>query len=186
MGFAEFTIGLLPIEDSPLYQGNDLRSLISLTEEIQTKWPILHPDQIEMERAFPPLPDNQIILVAEQSDSLFQVYLRLGNLRSDDILMSLHFAYCNPRRVIEPVLGLAEWLMATYMLYCRIEPDLPPEFQTKGDLIFNATGLHQILLPCYDYNRRFWQLDFGSVEEMPLRPGDAVAHFLTPLVSNVS
>lgn len=95
-------------------------------------------------------------------------------------LISLRFAYTNPRSVYEPVFDFIGWAMCTYNLYCQVVPDLAPGQQPGIQIIHDARDVRSTLLPCIEYNRKLWQMDADTEEEAILRPGDAVARFITP------
>lgn len=183
MGFEEYAIGLYPKETSSLYSGNNLQSFRKIVQEARRQWPMLCPDEAEMARLLPPKRAEQEILVSETPDGLFQVSFRLGNLRRDDILIGLRFAYSNPRSVYEPFCRVAEWFMTQYELCCHIDPDLAPDQEALADKVCETSNLRSLLLPSMDYNRRLWQSEAQTEEEAILRPGDAVERFITPLLS---
>ena len=180
----EFSVDLCPQSKSSLHSGNDLATFRSVVNEIRREWPVLCQDDVEISRLMYPKRLDEEILVSDTPDGLFQVFVWLQHLNTDDVGISLRFAYSNPRTVYEPFCSLVEWLMKHYDLCCYISADLAPEQQGIGDTICEADNLRSILVPSMEYNRWLWQGDVQTEEEAILRPGDAVARFMTPLYIN--
>lgn len=182
MGFEEFAVGLYPKETSSFQMGNSVQRFRGVIAEIRQRWPTLYPDELEIARAIHPKRPEDEILVSETKEGIFQMFLKLGNLRDDDIFVSLKFAYSNPRSVYEQFCCLVEWLMIEYSLYCHIATDLAPGQQDQDEDIVDVSRLRSVLICCMDYNRNLWHLEAQTEEEAVLRPGDAVERFIIPLL----
>ncbi len=74
-------------------------------------------------------------------------------------------------------------MMETYSLSLHLCADNAPGVPLP-DEITETNDLCNLLLPAMDYNRKLWQLDMQTTEEVALRPGDAVAHFLPAVISH--
>ena len=181
MGFEAFEVYLYPIAGSPMGSTIESATLSALVSEMQTLWPEFRSDTVEIAHLFKPLSANAAILVYETSEGLLQLGVHFDPAYP---MFALGFAYCNPRSVDGPFCAITEGLMQRYGLYCHIHPDLAPEQEGISVDIVALERVRAVLIPSIEYNRKLWHSEVGTEEEAILRPGDAVARFMTPLLMN--
>lgn len=181
MSFEAFEVHLHPTPVSCLYSDNTLTDLNALMCDLQVQWPDFRPDEIETGRLFEPLQANERLYVHETTRGLLQLSAQLDTA-TGSLMLVLRFAYCNPYSVQELFCSIVSWLMQRYQLYCHVAADLAPEHQGESDTIYSPTQVGSLLMSSMDYNRRLWQLDTGTSAEAILRPGDAIARFIAPLL----
>lgn len=185
MGFEEFSVALLPFVQSPFYGGNDTESTARIVQEIRAEWPNFQNDDVEIARLYEPLPTGVFMLSSESEAGLIQLTVQLGYSRMDAVALWVRFAYCNPRSVDALFCSVVEWLMRAYCLHCRVEANLAPTREAQRE-ISDPDALCDALLPSIEFNRLLWQSDAGTAETAVLRPGDAVARFITPQLTDQS
>ena len=184
MSFEEYAVNLYSQPQSALRTINDLAKFRAFVGELRREWPMFCPDEVEMGRLFPPKRAGEEILVSETIEGLFQVLLNFRDTDGGSVGIRLRYALANPRSVYEPFCAFTAWMMEHYNLCCDIESDLAPEQQGISDTICEVNDLRSILVPSMEYNRWLWQGDAQTEEDAILRPGDAVARFMTPMYIN--
>ena len=85
----------------------------------------------------------------------------------------------NPRSIYEPFCDVAALLMRHFDCACHCGEAYPPEMRDAPHDITSGDWLRDILIPSMDYNRAFWEQGAQTTDTAILRPGDAVARFVT-------
>lgn len=168
MGFESFYVQLDPSEHSSLSRKAEVETFFRLTKEIRCAWPVLVAERID---------GTSATLTYKTKEGLFLLSLFESNRT---FRFGMEVAYCNPKTVIEPFCRLTEDLMERYALSCHIGTDLSPEQDANLSDFSDPSLVRKVVPSAWEYNRRLWQLDAGTDEEAILRPGEAIAHFITP------
>ena len=180
MGFEAFSVILSPVdaEEDALTTGH-------LVSQMKRRWRSVQTDSLELAERADARSRNKVHLVRRTTAGLIQVAL-WRDKSSCALRIELRFAYCNPRSVYGPFCEMTAWLMQKYKMRCHIVPDLAPEQQGISDDFERPEMAAELLTPSMDYNRSLWQLDAGTEATAALRPGDAIAKFITPRLLDVS
>lgn len=187
MSFEAFEVYLYPAHSAQNKEGSETAlsggtTLNELAQELQKQWPALRIDALEINRAYPTFAQNVRVFVYELPQGLFQLTAQHDDANAC-LTFALRFAYCNPRSIYHPFCGVVSWLMRHYDLNCLVVSDLAPGQESLSDEITDPDKVCDVLVASMDYNRRLWQLDTHTEENAILRPGDAMARFVAPLVS---
>jgi hypothetical protein len=187
MGFEDFLVQLRRAPEVTLSGATGVPPPQEIAEQLGSKWPCIRRD-VEAEGYLPyPMRSDELFLCFETPEALFQLLLRhTSTLPIKSLIIELRFAYCNPRAVVDPFCEVIAWLMQRYGLQCELTRDLGPR-DVNGrfpelEPIEDPTHVRQALLPAIEYNRQLWVQDVASDEELPLRPEEAIEHFVWPLL----
>ena len=184
MGFEDFSVILEP--KKTVSRHDNPEALPHVIAKMQQIWPSMQLDHLEMENTWLLKPDQtKQIYIYETSTNLVQI-LTYQTPHSTMFSLTLRFAYCCPRRGDPFFCKMVEWLMKKFQLSCHVVPDLAPAQQGISKDISEAKEVYAVLLPSIEYNRNLWQQDAGTDAEAILRPGDAVARFITPQLETVT
>ncbi len=180
MGFEAFAVILSPIDaDGDFW---DVRHLVT---QIKRRWRSVENDAWEITERAGLRPRNEIFLARQTKEGLIQAAI-WREKSSCALRIELRFAYCNPSSVYTPFCEMTAWLMQKFRLRCHIVPDLAPEQQGVSDDFDRPEIVAATLTPSMDYNRNLWQLYAGTEDTAALRPGDAIAKFISPRLRQIS
>lgn len=166
-------------------QALDEAVLDRICAEIQRMWAPVRIDHEGRELSGCGPSHSRRFLCYETDSFIFQLLVdHSAACQSPPVVVSLRFAYCNPRGIYEPFCDVTERLMQRYQLDCHPMRDLEPPVEGKFRLVMEAirdpSRIRSILVPSMDYNRLLWQSDVGTTEEAALRPEDAIMRFVAP------
>ena len=179
MSFEEFRVGVVPKPELPLASGCDVVLFRQVVRDLLARWDDLRPDADDSYRFFSPKDEREEFLVHESEAGLFQVKVLLGNVRPDTISFHLRVAYSNPRTVLIPFFAVVEDLMLRYAMCATCSEPVLSSADARHT-IDDAEAVHATFAPRFDFNKAFWHDDVQTGKEAILRPGDAVARFVTP------
>lgn len=179
MGFEDYVVLIESTRTPEFWMDVSGRPLTYIREEIAARWPSIHTDNVELAHLqYPPSPE-QLFLCSHTSGGLFQILVSVGNSTRPFVVVSLRFAYCNPRTVYEPFCAFIEWLMDKWSMSCTMMREPAPEQGNITRTMGDPREVRPVLIPSMDYHRKLWRLDAGT-EEAILRPHEAINRFITP------
>ena len=115
---------------------------------------------------------SEVFSVYRSSKVCFEILLPSPR----NLSFTVSFAYCNPPEVFEEYCCAVSWLMEKFDLYCIPMRDFP--LSTRRRMILQPELVFSTLQPSVIYNRRMWQEDVGSNEEIALLPAEAIEYFI--------
>lgn len=178
MGFECYTVCLLPVRACQSHIRGSAEAVRSMGEAMIKMWPGICCDYLEVADLPHVRAADHEYLIYKSPLGCIQILLEPGE--NDSVVTSLRFAYCNPRTVVSPFCDMIIWSMKKFGTRCDIMSNLDPgqDCQLKG--ITDPDAVRGVVGPSVDYNRRAWQRDAGSSDELCCSPGEAVAHFIYP------
>lgn len=179
MGFEDYTVVLYPSRVSLLWTVDGKEAVEKLRVSLLKCWTEIHVDDVEMAHLQYRTNDEESFLVYESPHGLIQILIKTRKEDHDVVIVSIRFAYCNPKRIVDLFINIVIWLMDTFSMECYVLRDFAPEQREAKDRLTKTEDIRSVLEPSIEYNRKLWQKDAGY-EEACLRPGEALARFISP------